>query len=155
MRVLLVLSWRRHQYIFCQINLSLVLNCFCCFQGTLPFMPLDALNIDNRGKYVHSPAHDLEALLQTVLGLAMFTTGPYQARTQTTLHVPTVNFFLMHNINMHNCNNASDLVGNQLGRRGLCIIFYCCIMHSPAKAFMHYGGEIFANFCLILPKFCP
>lgn len=51
-------------------------------------MPLDALNIDNRGKYVHSPAHDLEALLQTVLGLAMFTTGPYQARTQTTLHVP-------------------------------------------------------------------
>ena len=46
---------------------------------------------------------------------------------------------------MHNCNNASDLVGNQLGRRGLCIIFYCCIMHSPAKAFMHYGGEIFAT----------
>ena len=29
---------------------------FCFLQGTLPFMPLDALNIDNRGKYVHHPA---------------------------------------------------------------------------------------------------
>ncbi|KJA20813.1 hypothetical protein HYPSUDRAFT_141584 [Hypholoma sublateritium FD-334 SS-4] len=57
--------------------------------GTLPFMPLDALNIDNRGKYIHSPAHDLEALLQTMLGIVTFTDGPYEARVQSDdVHVP-------------------------------------------------------------------
>ena len=52
-------------------------------------MPLDALNIDNRGKYIHSPAHDLEALLQTMLGIVTFTDGPYEARVQQNdVHVP-------------------------------------------------------------------
>ncbi|KJA19574.1 hypothetical protein HYPSUDRAFT_69143 [Hypholoma sublateritium FD-334 SS-4] len=44
--------------------------------GMLPFMPLDALNIDNHGNYIHELTHDLEALLQTALGVITFTDGP-------------------------------------------------------------------------------
>ncbi|KJA25531.1 hypothetical protein HYPSUDRAFT_134549 [Hypholoma sublateritium FD-334 SS-4] len=61
--------------------------------GTLPFMPLDALNIDNRGKYVHHPAHDLEALLQTVLGIVMFTDGPYKMRPKTSTRIPMARWY--------------------------------------------------------------
>ena len=57
-------------------------------------MPLDALNIDNRGKYIHSPAHDLEALLQTMLGIVTFTDGPYEARVQQNdVHVPMARWY--------------------------------------------------------------
>ena len=40
----------------------LVLNCnlFFLLQGTLPFMPLAALDKSNSGKYIHGPAHHLE-----------------------------------------------------------------------------------------------
>ena len=40
-------------------------------------MPVGALDTLNCGKYIHGPAEDLEALLQTVLGIATFTDGPY------------------------------------------------------------------------------
>jgi hypothetical protein len=56
----------------------LVLNCFFFLQGTLPFMPLAALDKANCGKYIHSPAHDLESLLQTALGIVTFTNGPLE-----------------------------------------------------------------------------
>lgn len=56
-------------------------------------MPLDALNIDNRGKYIHGPAHDLEALLQTALGIVTFTNGPYQPRTKSNPHIPMARWY--------------------------------------------------------------
>ena len=41
---------------------------------------MDALNIDNCCTFIHQPAHDLEALLQTILGIVTFTDGPGKNR---------------------------------------------------------------------------
>jgi hypothetical protein len=70
-----------------------MLNCFFLLQGTLPFMPLDALNKSNCGKYVHSPAHDLESLLQTALGIVTFTNGPCGNFRAQTDHVPMARWY--------------------------------------------------------------
>ncbi|KAF8869901.1 hypothetical protein CPB84DRAFT_1689030 [Gymnopilus junonius] len=44
--------------------------------GTLPFMPLEALNPENAETFVHKPAHDLEALFYTAITVMTFTDGP-------------------------------------------------------------------------------
>ena len=51
-------------------------------------MPLASLDKENRGKYIHSPAHDLESLLHTALGIVTFTTGPCGQIRAPTDHVP-------------------------------------------------------------------
>jgi len=71
----------------------LVLNCFFFLQGTLPFMPLAALDKANCGKYIHSPAHDLESLLQTALGIVTFTNGPCGKFRAPTDHVPMARWY--------------------------------------------------------------
>ena len=73
----------------------LVLNCnlFFPLQGTLPFMPLAALDKSNRGKYIHGPAHDLESLLQTTLGIVSFTNGPCGKFRAPTERVPTARWY--------------------------------------------------------------
>ena len=62
-------------------------------QGTLPFMPLAALDKKKRGKFTHSPANDLESFLQTVLVIVCFTTGPYAQPRPVNDHVPTARWF--------------------------------------------------------------
>ncbi|KAF8968353.1 hypothetical protein BDZ97DRAFT_1655208 [Flammula alnicola] len=61
--------------------------------GTLPFMPLDALDTFNCGKYIHAPAHDLESLLQTVLGIVSFTDGPCGKCRPHAEHVPVARWY--------------------------------------------------------------
>jgi len=61
--------------------------------GTLPFMPLTALDKSNRGKYIHGPAHDLESLLQTALGIVTFTNGPCGKFRASTDHVPIARWY--------------------------------------------------------------
>ncbi|KAF8957875.1 hypothetical protein BDZ97DRAFT_1669192 [Flammula alnicola] len=61
--------------------------------GTLPFMPLDALDNLNSGKYIHTPAHDLESLLQTVLGIVSFTNGPCGKCRPHTEHIPVAQWY--------------------------------------------------------------
>jgi hypothetical protein len=61
--------------------------------GTLPFMPLAALHKSNRGKYIHGPAHDLESLLQTALGVVTFTNGPCGNFRAPTDHVPMARWY--------------------------------------------------------------
>jgi hypothetical protein len=62
-------------------------------QGTLPFMPLDALDKSNCGKYIHGPAHDLESLLQTALGIVTFTNGPCGKFRALNDHVPMARWY--------------------------------------------------------------
>ena len=51
-------------------------------------MPLAAFNKSNHGKYIHGLAHDLELLLQTVLGIVIFTQGPCRNPHALTNNVP-------------------------------------------------------------------
>lgn len=51
-------------------------------------MSIAALKKTNRGKYVHSPSHDLESLLQTALGVITFTDGPCASFRSHKDHVP-------------------------------------------------------------------
>ena len=66
---------------------------FFSLQGTLPFMPLAALDKSNCGKYTHGPAHDLESLLQTALGIVTFTDGPCGNFRAPTDHVPMARWY--------------------------------------------------------------
>ncbi|KJA13104.1 hypothetical protein HYPSUDRAFT_209822 [Hypholoma sublateritium FD-334 SS-4] len=61
--------------------------------GTLPFMPLAALDKRKRGKFAHCPTDDLESLLQTALAVVCFTTGPCGALREPEDHVPTSRWF--------------------------------------------------------------
>lgn len=61
--------------------------------GTLPFMPLASLDKENRSKYIHSPAHDLESLLHTTLGIVTFTTGPCGQIRAPNDHVPLARWY--------------------------------------------------------------
>jgi len=56
-------------------------------------MPLASLRKKNRGKYIHSPAHDLESLLYTALGIVTFTTGPCGQIRAPTDHVPLARWY--------------------------------------------------------------
>ncbi|KAF8147193.1 hypothetical protein B0H34DRAFT_666850 [Crassisporium funariophilum] len=56
--------------------------------GTLPFMPLASLGKEKHGKHVYGPAHDLESLLHTVIGIVTFTVGPCGQLRVPTDHVP-------------------------------------------------------------------
>jgi len=56
-------------------------------------MPLTALDKSNRGKYIHGPAHDLESLLQTALGVVTFTNGPCGNFRAPTDHVPMARWY--------------------------------------------------------------
>jgi hypothetical protein len=56
-------------------------------------MPLAALDKSNRGKYIHGPAHDLEALLQTALGIVTFTNGPCGNFRAQTDHIPMARWY--------------------------------------------------------------
>ena len=56
-------------------------------------MPLASLDKENRGKYIHSPAHDLESLLHTALGIVTFTTGPCGQTRVRTNHVPLARWY--------------------------------------------------------------
>ncbi len=51
-------------------------------------MLLASLDKNNRGSYVHNPAHDLESLLYTALGIVTFTTGPCGQIRAPNDHVP-------------------------------------------------------------------
>jgi len=56
-------------------------------------MPLAALDKSNRSKYIHGPAHDLESLLQTALGIVTFTKGPCGNFRAPTDHVPIARWY--------------------------------------------------------------
>ena len=56
-------------------------------------MPLAALDKSNRDKYIHGPAHDLESLLQTALGVVTFTNGPCGNFRAPTDHVPMARWY--------------------------------------------------------------
>ncbi len=56
-------------------------------------MSLASLDKENRGKYIHSPAHDLESLLHTALGIVTFTTGPCGQTRAWTDHVPLARWY--------------------------------------------------------------
>lgn len=56
-------------------------------------MPLAALDKKNCGKYIHGPAHDLESLLQTALGIVTFTNGPCGSFRTPTEHVPIARWY--------------------------------------------------------------
>jgi len=56
-------------------------------------MPLASLDKENCGKYIHSPAHDLESLLHTALGIVTFTTGPCGQIRARTDHVPLARWY--------------------------------------------------------------
>jgi hypothetical protein len=51
-------------------------------------MMLASLDQENCGTYIHSPARDLESLLQTALGVVTFTVGPRGQARAATDHVP-------------------------------------------------------------------
>jgi hypothetical protein len=78
----------------CSISLSLC-SIFLFLQGTLPFMPVGALDTLNCGKYIHGPAQDLEALLQTALGIATFTDGPCGKfrDSEAGIHIPMARWY--------------------------------------------------------------
>lgn len=56
-------------------------------------MSLASLDKNNRGSYVHSPAHDLESLLYTALGVVTFTTGPCGQLRPPKDHVPLARWY--------------------------------------------------------------
>ena len=56
-------------------------------------MPLASLDEENRGKYIHSPAHDLESLLHTIFGVVSFTVGPCGQIRQLDDHVPHARWY--------------------------------------------------------------
>jgi hypothetical protein len=56
-------------------------------------MPLASLDKENRRKYIHSPAHDLESLLHTALGIVTFTAGPCGQIRAPTDHVPLARWY--------------------------------------------------------------
>ena len=56
-------------------------------------MPLASLDKENRHKYIHSPAHDLESLLHTALGVVTFTTGPCGQIRAPTDHIPLARWY--------------------------------------------------------------
>jgi hypothetical protein len=56
-------------------------------------MPLAALDKSNCGNYIHGPAHDLESLLQTALGIVTFTNGPCGKFRAPTDHVPMARWY--------------------------------------------------------------
>ncbi|KAF8157510.1 hypothetical protein BJ912DRAFT_859288 [Pholiota molesta] len=61
--------------------------------GTLPFMPVAALDPKNTGNYTHGPAQDLESLFHVALGVMTFTNGPCGAPRQPTDHVPIARWY--------------------------------------------------------------
>ena len=56
-------------------------------------MPLASLDKENCSKYIHSPAHDLESLLHTALGIVTFTAGPCGQIRAPTDHVPLARWY--------------------------------------------------------------
>jgi len=56
-------------------------------------MSLVSLDKKNCGSYVHDPAHDLEALLYTAIGLITFTTGPSGQLRAPNEHVPLARWY--------------------------------------------------------------
>jgi hypothetical protein len=56
-------------------------------------MPLAALDKDSRGRYIQTPAKDLESLLYTVLAIVTFTTGPCGRMREPTDHVPIARWY--------------------------------------------------------------
>ncbi|KJA18805.1 hypothetical protein HYPSUDRAFT_119793, partial [Hypholoma sublateritium FD-334 SS-4] len=61
--------------------------------GTLPFMPLMALDKKLQGQYIHEPAHDLESLLQTILAIVCFNDGACGVTRSADDSVPTSRWF--------------------------------------------------------------
>ena len=95
------------------LNFSvLILHCnlFFLLQGNLPFMPLAALNKSNSGKYIHGPAHDLESLLQTILGIMTFTNGPCGIFCVPTHHIPTACWYNEINWEQLHKDKTIDLI---------------------------------------------
>jgi hypothetical protein len=56
-------------------------------------MPLASLDKNNCTKYIHTPAHDLESLLHTILGIVSFTTGPCGQVRAPKDHVPLARWY--------------------------------------------------------------
>ena len=56
-------------------------------------MSLASLDKNNRRSYVHDPAHDLESLLYTAIGIITFTTGPCGQLRPPNEHVPVARWY--------------------------------------------------------------
>ena len=74
-------------------------------------MPLASLDKKNRGKYIHSPAHDLESLLHTILGIVTFTAGPCGQIRAPTDHVPLARWYNETDLEQLHKDKAIDLFG--------------------------------------------
>lgn len=73
-------------------------------------MPLASLDKENRSKYIHSPAHDLESLLHTTLGIVTFTTGPCGQIRAPTDHVPLARWYNLTDREQLQKDKAIDLI---------------------------------------------
>jgi len=73
-------------------------------------MPLASLDKKNRDKYIHSPAHDLESLLHTVLGVVTFTTGPCGQIRAPTDHIPLARWYNQSDREQLRKDKAIDLI---------------------------------------------
>ncbi|EDR08797.1 uncharacterized protein LACBIDRAFT_296227 [Laccaria bicolor S238N-H82] len=78
--------------------------------GTLPFMSLASLDKNNHGSYVHNPAHDLESLLYTALGIVTFTSGPCGQLRSPNDHVPLARWYNQIDIEQLRKDKAIDLM---------------------------------------------
>jgi hypothetical protein len=73
-------------------------------------MPLASLDKENRSTYIHSPAHDLESLLHTTLGIVTFTTGPCGQIRVTSDHVPLARWYNEIDCEQLRKDKAIDLI---------------------------------------------
>ena len=72
-------------------------------------MPLASLDKKNNGKYIHSPAHDLESLLHVTVGIVTFTAGPCGQIRAPTDHVPLARWYNENDLEQLHKDKAIDL----------------------------------------------
>jgi len=73
-------------------------------------MPLASLDKQNHGKYIHSPAHDLESLLHVTLGIVTFTAGPCGQIRAPTDHVPLARWYNETDLEQLHKDKAIDII---------------------------------------------
>jgi len=73
-------------------------------------MPLASLDKKNHGKFIHSPAHDLESLLHTILGIVTFTAGPCGQIRVPTDHIPLARWYNESDLEQLHKDKAIDLI---------------------------------------------
>ena len=75
-------------------------------------MLLASLDKKNCGKYIHSPAHDLESLLHTAIGIVTFTTGPCGQIRAPTDHISLARWYNETDHKQLRKDKAIDLINN-------------------------------------------